>query len=112
MKVFSLGHVSESYGILDWPETNRPIYVCVMSLNTPSAIRSAIAEIVSDGFTPSAVGITDASAMYNPGYVPAWPPALELKTRPHSSTTPAFASVPIGHPPSGWLVTATGGSGP
>lgn len=31
-----------------------------------SAMRSESAEMVSDGFTPSAVGIIDASAIYKP----------------------------------------------
>src|SRR5487761_553090 len=49
-----------------------------------STFLSESAEIVSDGFTPSAEGISEPSAPHSPGC----PPPCPVKTRPNSSTAP------------------------
>ena len=56
-----------------------------------AALRSANAAIVRPGFGPTGPGMTEPSTTYSS----SWP-----KTLPNPSTTS-----PIGHPPSGWLVT-------
>src|SRR5437773_1813705 len=66
------------------------------------AMRSERAEIVNEGFTPSAVGMIDPSATYKPLCTPVDPLVLS-KTLPNSSTTPSSTVFAIRHPPSGWL---------
>ena len=73
---------------------------CLSSISS-AAVRSAMAEMVSDGFASSAHGTTEPSQTYNPSWTP---PLTGSNTRPLWSTTPPVASSAITHPPSGCTV--------